>query len=490
MANVHFKRLVMGIVACTILSLPILGNAANNDNVFKPPTIPLRVPIRTISPCENPVLTLKDAIYLAMRHNPSIQNAELQRVIDKFSLIVTKNQYYPQLSLTAQALFQNGSPPTYSAAPLINYLSPIGTQVTTGLTQTTTPGTEAAISTTGNLTISQPLLRGFGRKITLASLYTAQDSEKINQITFKSNVIAQVISVISAYYQLVQAYNNLSVNQLALKDETTTLQQTQAKVNVGKAAPTEQIQQELNIANSQLSISQTRNAIQQSRLNLLNLLGLAPDTPIRIEQKIYYTPTQNLSLDKSIEIALAHNLDYQTALINYKIIQRNLMLAEDEQKWQLNAVFNLLQTIGNNGDATLNSRNFSLNLDVPIHDVSRQQILVNAKIALDQARINLAQQKYQLIANVTNAYNNMVSNKQQIQISGKTVQLAEQSVAVAKLKYRYGKTTSFELTSLQSALTNAQIGYISQQIQYINATEGFYQLLGTTLERWGICLTY
>lgn len=471
------------------LAINAYGAIAYDASIPPPPPIPLHVP-QTHSD-KTPILTLRDAIYLAMRYNTTIQSAELQRVLDKFSLIVARNQFYPQVSLTGQALYQNGAAPSYNALPTVSYLTPYGQQITTGLTQTITSGNTAAVSTAANLSITQPLLRGFGRHVTLASLYTAQDSEAINQLNFKNSVISQVIAVITAYYQVVQASNSLKVNELALRDEQNTLQQTQAKVKVGKAAPTEGIQQALNIANSQLAISQNQNAAEQSLQTLLGLLGLDPNTTLQVDPKIDYPKPMIPSLLESQNIALAHNIGYQSALISYKTLNRNLMLAKDQQKWQLDATANLLQTIsGNQNSGTLNSQNVTLNLSIPVHDVARQQQLVSAKIALDQAKLNLLQLKRQLLVEVTNAYHNVEFNQRQQALAESTVQLAEQNLAVTKLKFNYGKATSFELTSSQTALTNARVAFISQQIQYITAVEALFQTLGTTLERWDMTLKY
>src|SRR3990167_2808769 len=59
-------------------------------------------------------LTLKEAILLSLRNNPSIQSADLGRVIDKFSLLVAHNAYEPQFTLGGQGSFANGSNPAYS----------------------------------------------------------------------------------------------------------------------------------------------------------------------------------------------------------------------------------------------------------------------------------------------------------------------------------------------------------------------------------------
>ncbi len=485
---------------CTLLAIgyALLGifyipcTYAQSDEAPPPPTLPnASYNIQLPATDSAPILSLRDAILLAMRFSPNVKNAELQRVVDKFSLAVAHDQFAPQIGLTGQALFQNNSKPSYSGFPTINYLTPYGTQINTGLTNIINPNNPSAITTDASVTVTQPLLRGFGPTVTMAGLYSAIDTEKINQLNFKNNVISQVVEVINAYYQLVQAYNNLEINKLSIRDEQNTLNQTRAKIKVGKAAETEQIQQQLNIANSELSISQNQNAVLQSYQNLLTLLGLDPNAKVNVDKKINYSLKPLPPLKESIDIALEHNTVYLSALLTYKITERGVIVAKDQQKWQLNATAELLQPIKPAaGSTAVGSKSLTLDLDIPIHDLTRQEQLVSAKVALEQAKVNLTQQKYALITQVTNAYNTVVFSQRQLQLAQSSVKLAQQSLNIAKIKFNYGKTTTFELTSLQSSLTNAQIGYIGQQIQYITAVEAFFQTLGTTLDKWNIELTY
>src|ERR1700678_1930172 len=55
------------------------------------------------------LLTLSDAIYLALRYNPNVRNAEIQRVIDKFNLRLAKYSYELQYALTGNINYSNES---------------------------------------------------------------------------------------------------------------------------------------------------------------------------------------------------------------------------------------------------------------------------------------------------------------------------------------------------------------------------------------------
>lgn len=481
-----FKPLVLFIFALmpalisTGYALPL--NISNTGHATNANLLPPEV---------TPVLTLKEAILLAMRMNPDVHNAELQRVVDKFAVAVARNQFYPQLSLSGQALYQNGGKPAYGALPGVTWATPLGSTISTAITQTLNNNINPPISSGAQLTITQPLLRGFGPAVAQATQHNVMDNEKNNQLTFKSQVINVVVAVVATYYQLVQAHNDLKVNQLQLKDAQTTLSQTLAKVKVGKAAPADEIQQQAQIAELQLAIASNQNNIEQANQNLLNLLGLDPNAHIKINETITATYPPIPDLPQSITQALANNINYQQALNTFRVSQRALVTAKDAQKWDLTAALNLNQRLSQNtGDVPALSKSLTLNLNIPVHDMPRKQQLVNAKIALEQAKTNLDQLKRRLVTDVTNAYNNLQFSRRQIALYKNSIRLAQQSLAIARIKFNYGKAAPFELVTLQTNLTQTQLSSITQQIYYLTAVESFYQLLGTTLNKWQLTLSY
>lgn len=467
----------------TLLSYPLTNNAQPTDPT--PPTLET-----TILPASTtvPVLSLQEAILLAMRMNPEVKNAKLQRVVDKFALAVARNQFLPQVKLSASALYQNNGTPDYSAFPGVSWLSPSGTKLESTLTQAINNDNNT-VTNNATATITQPLLRGFGNKVTRIDLENALDAEKINQLNFKSQVIDIVIKVVNTYYDLVQAHNNLQADQLSLQDAQKTLQQTQAKIKAGKAAPADGIQQKATIATQQLNVSVDENKLAQRYQELLTVLGLDPNARIHIVETIPTVTTPLPDLNRSFATALANNLDYQKTLVAYQNAERALLKAKDARRWQLDAVAGLNQQL-NNSNTESTSKSLTLNLNIPIHDIDRQKALVEANIGLDKAKTEMLLKKRQLITDVTNAYHELAFNKKQIDLYKNSIQLAQQSLNIAKIKYSYGKITPFELDTLQTALIKTQLGFIAQQVSYLKTNEDFYRLLSTTLERWNLILTY
>ena len=155
--------------------------------------------------CFNPKhLSLNEAIALALRNNPQIRSAELQRIIDKFALEVARNQFLPQYSFDTSATYSNGTKPFYTTNPKATLETPLGTAIGLGVSNQVNAGRE----TTAFIEVTQPLLRGFGPQVTGANYKNAFNQEIINRLNFKETLMETITNVVQAYYKLVADYNN------------------------------------------------------------------------------------------------------------------------------------------------------------------------------------------------------------------------------------------------------------------------------------------
>lgn len=463
---------------------------AYRDQQPPPPPHFIQLPIPCRTPLLHKRLTLKDAIVLALRNNPNVRVAELQRIIDKFQLEVQHNVYEPQYTFVANALFQEGDKPQYTLAPTVNLLTPTGATIQTSYNQTWVGG--GGTGTTVTTVITQPLLRGFGPAVTMAPLLNAEYSEAIARMNLKNQVMTTVTQVIQSYYALVQAYNNLTVNELALESSLVTLNQLQLKIKAGQVAPMDLTQQQTQVANFRLAVVQSKNAIVQAYQTLLFTLGLDPNSNLSIDKNIDINEFKVPSIRQSTRLALANNTSYLQGVYGLKQSEIAVLLAQDQQKWLLNAVatktFTTISGGGAIGGGGANS--VQLNLNIPINDMPRRQQLVNAKVQLEQQRILLDQTKRQVQTQVLTFVQSLVFQQQQIVQAEAAVAYAQTALDVELKKLRFGRSTVFEVTQLRNDLTSAQLNLITQKITYVNTLAQFEQAVGITLEKWGIQLYY
>ncbi len=441
-----------------------------------------KVMAETLPPPGKLKMTLQEAITLSMRNNPGVQSAKLQRTIDKFALLVAKREFLPQFKLEFRADWDSDANSNYRAVPGLSYKTPIGTEFSVDADSGFVGN--RAVGTT--VSVRQPLLRGFGTKVVLANYEDAKDNEKINKLNYKNKLIFTLTSVIQAYHQLVQDYNTLEIDELALNDSLVTLKNTEMKIKAGKAAATELTQQQAQFANQQLSITRDKNTIDRDKQALLILLGLDPYADLEIERKIHIEGFSHPTQQKSIELAMANNVEYQEALISLKQRERQVVVQKNNQWWRLDAVATAADSFGQDVLNDQHSREVRLELDIPIDDKSRKQGLVNAKIGLEQFNIGLEDQKRRLVTDVINAVRDLKAQGEQIKLAQNSVRFSEESLQIAQKKFKHGRTTMFEITSLRQTLTQNRLNLIGQQINYLNTLAQFEQSLGISLDRWGL----
>lgn len=449
-------------------------------------------------PCFLPKhLSLQDAIGLALRNNPQIRSAELQRIVDKFSFEVARNQFWPQYSFDTSATYSNGTKPYYSTNPKATLETPYGTQIGLGFNDQVNDGRETAAF----VEVRQPLLRGFGPTVGRAAYLSAYDQAIINCFNFKDAFMIAITNVIQNYYRLVQDYHNQKVNQVSLDEANKLLKATQLRIAAGKVAGTEIVQQQTQIATTKMALTRDTNAIAQDYRSLLILLGLDPRSQLEIDKKIDIQACPLPGDDEAIQIALCKNLDFQRALLQLKQVELAYAVAKNEQMWKLDVIgraqqevirrknfatvgIDQLDAIGN--DTPGGDRTLILNLNIPIHDLNRKQTLVRARIAVQQFKIALESQRQQLIAAVLNQLQGLRTQQDQLRLAADAVKYSKESLEIAQKKFLYGRTTMFEVTSLQRSFILQQISLISEQISYLNNEATFEKLLGITLEKWHI----
>ena len=478
-------------------NVPTPGAVAAGDG-FVESVQSLPAPVGT--PQRTKHLSLKEAILLALRNNPDVENSELQRVVDKFALEVAHNAFEPQLSIGGSSNWAVGQKPSYQVGPQVDLKTPIGTdiQATYGNAFKGQPGNVT-------LNLSQPLLKGAGWAYVMAGLADAIDAEQTAKLTFKSSIITAVVTVINAYRVLVQDYNNLNVQQRTLLRAKQTVQQNRLQVKAGKMAPSDLLQQQANLATNRLSFIQQKDSITQDYQQFLQALGLVSSAKLTIDQHIDFHRPQLPSLQKSVELAFGNNIDYQSSVIALRATRRALMSAKNQSRWQLD--FTASTTIGQNtGTATVpqttgsstpgtvaspeTGPSIGLKLTVPFNDVKSKQAVLSARVNLEKAILTLREKKQQLIRDVTNQVLQVRSQYQQVLLAIQAVKLQQRTLNNERIKLKYGKSTVFEENQLQDQLLSMQIQLISNKIAFLNAITTLNQTLGITLDKWGITLRY
>ncbi|GGI84946.1 transporter [Legionella impletisoli] len=452
-------------------------------------------------------LTLREAILLALRYNPNIQNAELDRIIQRYQLRLAYNQFELQYALAGTGLIEqsrySGVGTTFNktaiATPELSYKNRYGGSLS--LKMDNNVAAAGNYNPLLNFTLTQPLLRGFGRAANEANLKDAIDADWLNKLNLNQAVMDQITQVISIYRALIISGHNLKIQQQQLKDAQKTYEINEKRIEAGQLEPTANIQQSYQIESLSLMVEQAENEFRTTTQDLLQAIGLDPDMKLAVPSDVSIETLKIPDVNDSIQLALKNNTQYLALKMALKADERALHVAKNQQLWQLDATANVQAGIINNVDNTTNAPNGIYNgrnitesagvtLTIPINDLNRRNQVISAKVKLEKDRLNLIAAKRALITAIKNTITNIESQAKRYQLAKRQVELAEQSYALEKKKLAAGIASSLDVHNTQNQLLQAQMGLINAKIAYLNQLSELQKMLGTTLKYWDIKLRY
>lgn len=452
-------------------------------------------------------LKLREAILLALRYNPNIQNAELDRIVQRYQLRLAHNEFELQYALAGSAAIEksrysgvgNATTHNYVATPEFSLKTKEGSQIALGMDNNV-----EAIGNYNpllNLSFKQPLLRGFGRAANEAGLLNAMDNEWLNKLNLQQSVIDQITQVIMAYRSLVLSGNNLQNQRLQLQEAKASYDINKQKIAAGQLEPTANVQQSYQIESLNLMVEQAENDFKTAAQDLLQTIGLDPDLRLAVPSDLSLEKVPVPSVDEAIRQALTHNTQYLALKMAFRADKRAYEVAKNQQLWQLDLNANVQTGTTTNVDSNApglrgiyNGQNLiesaGVTLTIPLHDIGRRNQLITAKIRLEKDRLNLIAAKRALITTIKNTITTIESQAKRYDLAKRQVTLAGEAYVLEKKKQQAGIASALDVNNTQNQLIHAQMGLIGAKIAYLNQLSALQRLLGTTLQHWNIKLRY
>src|SRR6202035_4005246 len=249
--------------------------------------------------------------------------------------------------------FISGTGTTATAAALASHTATYSNNVTEGFSTGTTAtvawnNTRSSSGSTFNffnpdgssalvVTCQQQLLNGFGRFINRRNIMIAKNNRKLADYVFEAQAITTVTSTINAYWELVYARANVSVQQQAVSVSQRLYGDNKKQLEIGTLAPLDVTRAEAQLATDQqnLIIAQTtklqdeqilKNAISKDPLaaNFINVEVIPTDKATPPEA------TEAASFEESIKEAFQKRpelLEQQLNIANGEIDARATAIA-------------------------------------------------------------------------------------------------------------------------------------------------------------------
>ena len=277
------------------------------------------------------------------------------------------------------------------------------------------------------------------------------------------------------------------MSKLALERSRELLDTNQFLIEAGRMAAADIVQTQSDVANQEVGLLETERALTAARAQLLGLLALEPNTPIRAIDPVEAVPLQ-IDEDAAVASAMATRRDIRVQRLGLEQAEISEKLARNSRLWDVSIVagYDRFSTDGVPGD--LSSHSVGVQLSVPIGDFSGRRNVMASQASLHAAQLRFDGNMERIERSIRDAVAEVSSRWRQFEAALRAKDLAAQSLELHNERLQAGRASNFEVVALQSTLRNADAQALSARIAYANAVTALDQQLGRTLETWQISL--
>jgi outer membrane protein len=416
-----------------------------------------------------------------------------------------------------------------------------GTNLTVGFnnTRATTSSNFATLSPQLNsnfrATLSQHLLQGFGPLPNTRFIVIARNNRELTDVAFRLQITTTVDQIQNMYWDLVNAYENVKVQQDALALADKTLSDNKKQVEIGTLAPIEIVRAQSQVATNQQSLIVATTNLELQQLLMKNALSRTLVDPALIDAEVIPTDTMRISTDESatpsqnlINDALSHRpelaesrIDLRSREVSLKAVKNSMLptldlfayyggsgLGGSQNSANLCANQNppsfgcagppgtVPITPGTSYGATLNQlvnstapdKGVGLSLNIPLRNRTAQANQIRSQLEYRQAQMRLQQVENEVRIEVRNAQFALQQNRASVAAAQAAVDLAQQSLEAEQKKYALGASTSTLVLQQSSALTQSRSNLVGARAAYEKARVELDRATGLLLEHNGIDL--
>jgi outer membrane protein len=326
--------------------------------------------------------------------------------------------------------------------------------------------------------LKQSLLRGFGKDIQTAEIQTAEKQLAAATFQVDSQAADLAATVKKDYWNLVYAYQNIEVQQLNLTLAKKLLEETEAKIKVGKMAPVELYQPLSEVARREEQLISAERAI-----------GVAEDE-LKLQLNSNQWQTTFLPTDEpsTAPVNLQEDIILQHALTNRPDIKASDQLTEaarieakratDATRPDLSLVGKVgitgtEQTYGDSIDDSLgdpeNLWQVGLTLTMPLGNEVARGYQQQAQAQYIKAKLNGELLKQEVRRTVRTTIRDVTLAIKALEATRKTSLATQKRLEAEQAKFDSGLSTTLDVLAAQQAYSTALSQEKQTAIVYANS---------------------
>jgi outer membrane protein len=400
---------------------------------------------------EPEVLTLEQAVDLALKSNPDLQLAQNQIELANISLKQQKSNTLPELTLSANGYHQYAE------------------------STTTVTGRSTDLSFDLNATLN--LFNGFHDA-------TAIKVSKLEQIAAQKELSRSeqtvLFNTIQGYIQAVLAQEFIAVEEENLKAQQIQLQLIEDFYKAGRRPKADLFQQQAEIAGSELRLLDAQRNDQLRKLQLMLSLGRSPRADFQVQDpgiERLIKKLQNESQDRSVALALDQRPDLQARELDMQAAQTDIKVAAAGY-WpklsfytDLSSNYNNIRSI-NSFSSQLFDHNLNaavgLSLSIPVFDRwQTKNSVASASVQYNNRQVEWDKARLQISLDVQQAQAEFLTAAKQIQVSDSQMIYSQQALESIEARYKVNSATMAELIQARAQLLDARYNWLEARFNMV-----------------------
>jgi outer membrane protein TolC len=451
-------------------------------------------------------MTLESAIDLAIRHNRILKYYRLSDEISALSLKQAEFRFLPSAYITGGRNESRNDDLGYtikkkglSSSLGFSRALETGGYVSIGVSSSSSESSNNSgvtnYNTSVGISVSQPLLQGFGIKVNMIPIDRAKAYANVSLLYVKQNLIDLVTAIESQYWDLILVYEDYKIQQQAFKRAKDLLEVNKMLIESGRMAAQEIVQAESDLASREISVAGAENSITLNQVALQSQLDLEKRLLIRPTTQMNFKPVA-LKLEDCLERAFANRPDWAIWQLYLDISRMDLLVAKNSNRYYLGSYASVGSDANRTDDFYKTTRdafgfniltwNIGLSFSFPFN----KQYLANgyeiARIANDRQEVYVEELRDNIRIDVENAVRLVQYTLNQVGLAQRAKELAAQKLQLEEDKMRVGRSSNFQVISYQRDLTNAQNEELRAIAGYLKALGQLERSMGTTLQKWGM----
>ena len=424
------------------------------------------------------VVTLADAIRIALAQNYQIKISQNQQQVALYNSILGNANLLPNLTGN---FTNNNSNQHIRQTYLVSQNN--GTSLPTDL-----PG---VVSNNTNITVNLnwTVFNGFASFHLFNQL---KELVRISEVNTRANIEATVASVAASYYDVVRQLQRLLALRQALDISQYRLDLARTNFDVGTFSRVDYLTAQVDYNVDSAAVIAQQLALSNAKTLLNNLLVRDVSTEFAVRDTIVVR--SNLALEPLQESLINNNPLLAAAVLNRRVADLNIKIAQAQQYPTINILSSYGYTGINNqpgGNSTLasarnNGLTYGVQASVPIFNgfnIRRLKQVATANALTAEYQAN--NQRIQLDLALAQTFQQYKTNLQLLSLEVQNYKITTQNVDIAYDRYRLGSLTAVGFRDVQRNLLDAQLRLIDAEFNAKTAEIELLRLSSTITQELG-----